>query len=924
LLNVVIFTKNKTNAANRKLFELLSTDPEIKISACIVDCYRKSSPSIISKIKKIFSLSRQELLFKLTRKLKNISVSISESLKINQHCGETAFKKLADAGIKIIYTDDINSEKTLQNTKELHADLGIICGGRILREELIKTPVMGSLNIHKRKLPEYRGGGAPLYWEARNGEKETAVTIHYAEKQVDCGNIISEQIIKIGEYENLTSAKIKADSIGCFLYYGTIRKFIHEKPEGTKQDTAKGYEYNYAGEYEEYRMNKTLRRKSLNMPRFKLRKKSLSAKVMAELKYLICLPVLFLKKRSLAKKGLAPISVFFYHTVGNNRANRMMLPLDIFAEQINFLRKNYEIISLTEAKNRLKNGSSHKQAAVITFDDGYAEDLNGTIPFLRTNNIPATFFTSTGNCIEQQPFKHDAENASQLTQLSAGDIKSISDWGFEIGSHGVYHEKFSILRADAAADIMQQGRRDIEKITRRNCTSFSFPYGIIYKDFCLQNQKTADSIFNTVCHAWGGYNYPSEQQLPILRISAPDNRRGTAKIMNGYTGIKETLKGNSFGTIDREKLEGFIKGAKLRVAFIETGSGEGGSTYSLLRILETIEKDYTERITPLIITITEKAAEVFKSKNFNVRHIKAKGTIRRFLECRKILQKEGIEHIHCNNPPYEHIPFIAAAATLLKPCTLHFRVSRPVTRAESFILKFTKHIFTVSKSGIRAVKEKLTLPEDRLSLLGDGVIISDYEIAAQGKIRNEFNIAPDTFMILLPATLQPGKGQDTAVEAAEILKEKGLAVKWLFAGAEHYQFSGFKEELSKMIEQKELSRDIILTDHRSDIPDLLSDCNLVIMPSRLTEGTPCAIMEAFAAGKPVIAADSGGMKEAVNSDSGEIIETLDSEKLASAVETLYNNRTLLEEKCRGAKRTALEKYDIRVKTEKILNVILDL
>ena len=65
-----------------------------------------------------------------------------------------------DAACKANGARDIHSEQALDFVRRLNADLGLVFGTRILKPALFEIPKQGSINIHKRKVPDYRGGGA--------------------------------------------------------------------------------------------------------------------------------------------------------------------------------------------------------------------------------------------------------------------------------------------------------------------------------------------------------------------------------------------------------------------------------------------------------------------------------------------------------------------------------------------------------------------------------------------------------------------------------------------------------------------------------------------------------------------------------------------------------------------------------------------
>jgi methionyl-tRNA formyltransferase len=84
-------------------------------------------------------------------------------------------------------------------------NLGVIVGfPYILPKMLIEFFVGNIFNFHAAKLPKYPGP-RPLYWQIRQQEKETAITLHRAELKVDSGNIIVQRIIAINELDTLAS-----------------------------------------------------------------------------------------------------------------------------------------------------------------------------------------------------------------------------------------------------------------------------------------------------------------------------------------------------------------------------------------------------------------------------------------------------------------------------------------------------------------------------------------------------------------------------------------------------------------------------------------------------------------------------------------------------------------------------------------------
>ncbi|MDD4111282.1 MAG: polysaccharide deacetylase family protein, partial [Clostridia bacterium] len=90
--------------------------------------------------------------------------------------------------------------------------------------------------------------------------------------------------------------------------------------------------------------------------------------------------------------------VLFYHGV-DNRVNPAVeaeiFDINEFENQIEYLVKHYEIISIEDFEQRFINSSFTNREVVLTFDDGYANNLYIVDPILSKYKLPYTVFIST-------------------------------------------------------------------------------------------------------------------------------------------------------------------------------------------------------------------------------------------------------------------------------------------------------------------------------------------------------------------------------------------------------------------------------------------------------------------------------------------------------------------------------------------------
>lgn len=217
-------------------------------------------------------------------------------------------------------------------------------------------------------------------------------------------------------------------------------------------------------------------------------------------------------------------------------------------------------------------------------------------------------------------------------------------------------------------------------------------------------------------------------------------------------------------------------------------------------------------------------------------------------------------------------------------------------------------------------------PEVRDSLLSKGigsphnfrVIPLGFELGsflavgeARGRFRAEFGIFPNDPLIASIGRLAPIKDHQTLLLAMCRLPEVHLAI---------VGDGELRERLQQQIADLRLSGRIHFTGWRLDIADLLADVDAVVLTSR-NEGTPVSLIEALAAGRPVVATDVGGVPYVVkDGETGYICPPGDPESFAGAVERLLSNpREAAQMGMRGRK-------DVRVRfsAERLVRDIADL
>jgi peptidoglycan/xylan/chitin deacetylase (PgdA/CDA1 family) len=113
--------------------------------------------------------------------------------------------------------------------------------------------------------------------------------------------------------------------------------------------------------------------------------------------------------RRLADAAVQPPLILMYHRIAQDTLDPWQLCVSPanFAAQMQVLRRRRQPMRLTELTQQLRQGQCPRRAVVITFDDGYRDNLHTALPVLEANDMPATVFCSAGYVGCEEPFWWD-------------------------------------------------------------------------------------------------------------------------------------------------------------------------------------------------------------------------------------------------------------------------------------------------------------------------------------------------------------------------------------------------------------------------------------------------------------------------------------------------------------------------------------
>jgi len=148
---------------------------------------------------------------------------------------ESAVKKYAIRNhLKLLQPLKLKDEAFISELKALDANLFVVVAFRMLPEIVWSMPEFGTFNLHASLLPQYRGA-APINWAIINGETETGVTTFFLQHEIDTGNIIFQEKIKIEEKDNAGTVHDKLMNLGAALVLKTVTAIQLNKAEAKSQ-----------------------------------------------------------------------------------------------------------------------------------------------------------------------------------------------------------------------------------------------------------------------------------------------------------------------------------------------------------------------------------------------------------------------------------------------------------------------------------------------------------------------------------------------------------------------------------------------------------------------------------------------------------------------------------------------------------------
>lgn len=372
---------------------------------------------------------------------------------------------------------------------------------------------------------------------------------------------------------------------------------------------------------------------------------------------------------------------------------------------------------------------------------------------------------------------------------------------------------------------------------------------------------------------------------------------------------------------------------KKKILHIIQSLGNGGCENMLLRTLPLLTRDFEHHI----ITLRElgELGEKFKGKNISIETVDWYGFFhisgyRRLLKKTKQFSPDVIITYLFHADMIGRILLQRKVSVPIIPF-LRTTYNHPKYLVARILEWITKPLVKKYLANSEAVKdfyiEHIGVQPKKITVIPNGLDIEYFDsILPDPELKKSLSISPDDFTIICVANFHVNKGHRYLLEAFETVSLRRSestatiqphSLKLLLVGDGEE-----RKNLERQIETYRSKNNILFLGRRTDVPQLLKISNCFILPT-LFEGMSNALMEAMAAGLPIITTDIPENRQLIkDGESGALVSLMNTSNLVQTMEKLINNARQREVLGKNAKNRIFKQLNMNIvisKFERLLH-----
>ena len=333
-----------------------------------------------------------------------------------------------------------------------------------------------------------------------------------------------------------------------------------------------------------------------------------------------------------------------------------------------------------------------------------------------------------------------------------------------------------------------------------------------------------------------------------------------------------------------------------RVVYFTDSAAFGGAEQVMLTLLAGLDRQMWKPILmyhpePGIALLADRARRLGVSLHEVPRMAEGREGVTRLpafiRELRRV--KPSVFHAHLTSPTACKYGLLGAGLARVPAvvATEHLFLHLPWTRSHRIkhrvVAAGVHRYIAVSYDLARHLREAFSIPQSKLQVIHNGIPVDNYLRPPRADLRDWLAGSPPGPIVLTTGRLDAQKGHRFLLEAAAQIPH----ARFVLAGD-----GPERGNLEAQARELELGDRVRFLGYRDDIPDLLASCDIFVLPS-LFEGLPLSVLEAMAAGRPVVSSAIGGTDEAVvQEETGLLVPPGDAGALARALLRVLSDASL--------------------------------
>lgn len=301
-------------------------------------------------------------------------------------------------------------------------------------------------------------------------------------------------------------------------------------------------------------------------------------------------------------------------------------------------------------------------------------------------------------------------------------------------------------------------------------------------------------------------------------------------------------------------------------------------------------------------------------------------SLRLVLKLAALARRESAEVLLTHH--FRQLFHAAPAAVLLRKRLVHvehdyysYKKSPELLRRLDILLRFTHRFVAVSPEIADWFRERSSIAAKKLITIENGIDTERFRpnSSQRADMRTMYDVSHDAFVVGTCARLEPIKNLGLLLDGFAGFRRSHAhhPAKLVILGD-----GSLRSALESRARELNIHENVLFLGSRPDVSHYLPMFDVYAITSQ-SEGLPLSVLEAMAAGLPVVATNVGALPALISCDTGILLSQASPDALENAFAELLHNAPTLHKKGISARLLVMKKYSLRIMVERYLDVLAE-